>query len=230
MGGPAGRAGGAGRARRHAIIGAVPNEVEPRPTSKGERTRERIVEHAVVRFGSSGFRATSLAAVARDVGITAAAIYPYFKTKEELFVAAAEADLDRLLAEAEGASVGSPTPWITFLQSLVATLDRHPFAVRVLTEGPRELTDELLALGPLRRIGERLRGDLAAGQALGLVRGDVDAGMLASAFETVALALLTAMHTNGLGTQPERRAALAAMFLAATLPPAGTPVGDVAAT
>lgn len=202
-----------------AIIGAVPGTPSS-SRSKGERTQQRIVEHAVERFGVAGFRATSLAAVARDVGITAAAIYPYFRTKEELFVAAAEVDLARLVAEAEEASAGAPMPWMAFVQALVTALDRHPLAVRILTEGPRELTDELLALAPLRSIGQRLGHDLAAAQAAGLVRTDVDAALLATAFETVVLALLTTMHTNGLGTQPERRAALAAMFLAATMPPA----------
>lgn len=189
------------------------------PGTKGERTRARIVERAVVQFGAHGFRASSLAAIARDVGITAAAIYPYFATKEQLFVAAAEFDLDRLVHEAEDVAAGSPTPWLAFVQALAGALEQHPLAVRILTEGPRELTDELLALGPLRRIGERLRADLAAAQDAGVVRRDVDAGLLATAFETVVLALLTAMHTNGLGAQPERRQALAALFLAATLPP-----------
>ncbi len=189
--------------------------------TKGERTRDRIVERAIERFGAHGFRAASLAAVARDVGITAAAIHPYFATKEQLFVAAAETDLDRLVGEAEAAAAASPTPWLVFLQTLVAALDHHPLAVRILTEGPRELTDELLALGPLRRIGERLRADLAVAQGAGIVRADVDAGLLATAFETVVLALLTAVHTNGLGAQPERRTAIAALFLAATMPPGG---------
>lgn len=188
-------------------------------TTKGERTRDRIVERAIEQFGTHGFRATSLAAVARHVGITAAAIYPYFSTKEQLFVAAAEVDLDRLVGEAESAAAGSSTPWLEFVHALVGALDRHPLAVRILTEGPRELTDELLALGPLRRIGERLRADLAVAQGAGVVRADVDAGLLATALETVVLALLTAVHTNGLGTQPERRAAIAALFLAATMPP-----------
>ncbi len=204
----------------HGIIGAVAG-AQLKTVSKGERTRERIVERAIERFGSSGFRATSLAAIAREVGITAAAIYPYFATKEQLFVAAAEVDLDRLVGEAEAAGAASATPWLTFLQELVAALDRHPLAVRILTEGPRELTDELLALGPLRRIGERLRADLGAAQTAGIVRRDVDAGLLATALETVVLALLTAVHTNGLGAQPERRQALAALFLAATLPARG---------
>ena len=43
--------------------------------TKGERTRRRLLELAVRRFADEGYRATSVSAIARDAGITQAAVY-----------------------------------------------------------------------------------------------------------------------------------------------------------
>ena len=105
-----------------------------------------------------------------------------------------------------------------WIGSVVAALAMQNCAVQARIGAPAEM----FTLGLLHRIGERLRADLAVAQGAGIVRADVDAGLLATAFETVVLALLTAVHTNGLGAQPERRTAIAALFLAATMAPGGS--------
>ncbi|MBK9972033.1 MAG: helix-turn-helix transcriptional regulator [Acidimicrobiaceae bacterium] len=53
-----------------------------RALTKGERTRERLLRAAVDRFGSTGFRATSVSQLSRDAGLTPAAAYAYFDDKE----------------------------------------------------------------------------------------------------------------------------------------------------
>ena len=49
-----------------------------------------IVTAAVARFVADGFQRTSMADVARDVGLSPSAVYRYFPTKEALFIAAVE--------------------------------------------------------------------------------------------------------------------------------------------
>lgn len=51
-------------------------------------TREQILESARVAFTARGFHATTLADVAAELGVTAAAILRYFPSKQELFMAA----------------------------------------------------------------------------------------------------------------------------------------------
>ncbi len=62
--------------------------------SKGDRTRQRLLEIAVQRFAADGYRRTSVSDIARDAGLTPAATYAYFRNKEALFQAAAEAVRD----------------------------------------------------------------------------------------------------------------------------------------
>ena len=62
------------------------------PLGKGEQTRLDILHAAIARFGRDGFRGTSVAAIARDAGVSRTAAYAYFDTKKALFIAALDAD------------------------------------------------------------------------------------------------------------------------------------------
>ena len=50
-------------------------------------SRSRIIETATKRFAESGFRACSLADLAKEAGVHGGSIYHFFKTKEELLLA-----------------------------------------------------------------------------------------------------------------------------------------------
>src|SRR5438874_4829709 len=68
--------------------------------SKGERTRLALLDRAVHRFAADGYRATSLADIARDANVTPAAAYVYFASKEALFTEAADTDAAGLITDA----------------------------------------------------------------------------------------------------------------------------------
>lgn len=53
--------------------------------SKGERTQRRVLDAAKGLFLSQGYTATSMRQIAHIVGITPAAIYTHFSSKEEIF-------------------------------------------------------------------------------------------------------------------------------------------------
>jgi AcrR family transcriptional regulator len=66
----------------------------------------RIVKAAVDLFAEHGVGGTSLQMIADTIGVTKAAVYHQFKTKDEIVLAAAEAELTRVetaIAEAEAA-------------------------------------------------------------------------------------------------------------------------------
>jgi TetR/AcrR family transcriptional regulator, transcriptional repressor for nem operon len=50
-------------------------------------TRSRLIETAAKRFAESGFRACSLADLAKEAGVRGGSVYYFFKTKEELLLA-----------------------------------------------------------------------------------------------------------------------------------------------
>ena len=74
--------------------------------SKGERTRRRILEIAIERFGERGYRATSVSEIARAAGLTQAASYAYFDSKESLFQAAVDADAEGLISDVAAQAQG----------------------------------------------------------------------------------------------------------------------------
>lgn len=55
------------------------------------QARRRIVEAARSQFGRQGYRATSMEAVARAVGVTKGALYRYFRSKSDLLLAVQDA-------------------------------------------------------------------------------------------------------------------------------------------
>jgi len=56
-------------------------------TSKGDRTRQAILEAAYAQFVQRGFHAASMRAIAEGAGITPGGIYNHFGGKDELFAA-----------------------------------------------------------------------------------------------------------------------------------------------
>lgn len=54
--------------------------------SRGARTRQRIVDEALVLFEQQGFRATSVDAIARAAGTSRPTLYQYFESKEQIFL------------------------------------------------------------------------------------------------------------------------------------------------
>jgi TetR/AcrR family transcriptional regulator, regulator of autoinduction and epiphytic fitness len=66
--------------------------------------RARIMAAARKRFEKFGYRATSIALIARDAGIAVGTIYLYFKNKEQILVALFDESNARWMAEAERAA------------------------------------------------------------------------------------------------------------------------------
>jgi AcrR family transcriptional regulator len=60
--------------------------------------QSRIIAAALGLFAKHGVGGTSLAMIADEVGVTKAAVYHQFKTKDEIVLAAAQAELARLRA------------------------------------------------------------------------------------------------------------------------------------
>jgi len=71
--------------------------------------KTRIVDAAVALFAEHGVGGTSLQMIADAIGVTKAAVYHQFKTKDEIVLAVAEAELARLEAVLDVAET-APTP------------------------------------------------------------------------------------------------------------------------
>ena len=175
-----------------------------RALSKGERTRERLLKAAVQRFGSQGFRQTSVSQLSRDAGLTPAAAYTYFEDKETFWLAAINTDLDSLRAEVVQSIVRSERPIVDYMFALVEGLQRHALARRVLVEGsPQDL--QLVLNHELFAATTRLvAAGLAARQTEGTLSASANPEQLALALETVSFALVLAVVRAGMTGVTER--------------------------
>src|SRR3954447_24473748 len=96
--------------------------------SKGDRTRRAILEAAIVRFGREGYRATSVADIARDASVGGTVAYAYFPSKEALFLAAMDDDAAAVIGEGLSVIVEEPDVKVwgqALILTLVGAVERH---------------------------------------------------------------------------------------------------------
>jgi AcrR family transcriptional regulator len=192
--------------------------------TKGERTRQRLLDLAVERFGAQGYRTTSVSEIARAAGLTQAAAYAYFPSKEALFDAAVDADAGALVAEAEAEAAGTPIGQLVplLVVCFLGGLDRHPLTRRVV--GGLE-PDALQRLVNLPALG-RLTGDIAdavrSAQSRGEVRADLDAELFANGAEAIVVSLVMSVTQVGASTESRRQMGVLSIFDAVLRPPAIT--------
>jgi AcrR family transcriptional regulator len=85
------------------MVSAESVAVSGAPSVRLSAAQARIVDAAVDLFAENGVGGTSLQMIADAIGVTKAAVYHQFKTKEEIVVAAAEAELARTEAAIDAA-------------------------------------------------------------------------------------------------------------------------------
>jgi AcrR family transcriptional regulator len=193
------------------------------PATKGERTRARLIELAIGRFGTRGFRRTSVSEIARAAGLTQAAAYAYFANKEDLFMAAVDSDASSLLDEAAQAAADTPAANLvpTFIIHLFMLLDRHPLARRILAGEEPEAIPRLVELPALRHFSDIMADRLRDAQTRSEVRTDIDAALLAAGIESLVLGILfSTVQSGGLAT-PRHQSGVVAAFDAMLRPAAG---------
>lgn len=161
--------------------------------TKGERTRRRLLDLAVRRFADDGYRATSVSAIAREAGISQAAVYAYFANKEALFEAAVDLDAAELIAGAR-AELDEDLPLVDLLPGLLLHLrlgvEHHRLARRVLAAQEPEVIHRLVDLPALQDITAELADMLRSARERHEIDTAVDPDTLAVGVETVILSLL----------------------------------------
>jgi AcrR family transcriptional regulator len=160
--------------------------------TKGDRTRKLLLEIAVRRFALDGYRRTSVSDIAREAQLSPAAVYAYFTNKEALFEAAVDLDAGALIDRVRVAIEGTPVRdrEAIVLTELADHVTEHPLAARVLSGLEPEVIDRVLDLPSLHEFNVQIAADIAAAQASGEVRTDVDPVLMADGFEAIVLTLL----------------------------------------
>ncbi|MFK8022566.1 MAG: TetR/AcrR family transcriptional regulator [Ilumatobacter sp.] len=169
---------------------------------KAERSRQALIDVAIVRYARDGLRGSSIAAIARDAGVSRTLAYAYFADGADLFRSALNQDAAGLIDEVL-------TPLITeqfddlswregAIRDLVEGLDRYPLARRVMGGLEPDATAELLAIPALEALRRQIGDRIAEGKEAGLVHVDVDAALMGRGIVTIWITVLMAAVQFGL--------------------------------
>jgi AcrR family transcriptional regulator len=183
---------------------------------KGALTRRAILDAAIVRFGREGYRATSVADIARDASVGGTVAYAYFPNKEALFLAAIDEDAAAVISEGMHSVARATANWRQALFfTMVEAVERHPLARRLLAGLEPEVTERVLeipALEELRKaVAERMRSE----QPTGVVRTDIDPNAMANGVVAILLSLLMSVTQLGSSIAEHYAGDVAAVFQAA---------------
>lgn len=145
----------------------------------GDATRERILAAALPLFYDKGYKGTSLAAIAKEVGISAPALYWHFKSKRDICFAAVQDELRRFAyALRPSATEASPLSGLgQFVRSYV-----------LLKLGQNERLKEPGALGAYRQLHDALTAkqrsqlDSLQREVRDVLTGILDAGIADGTF------------------------------------------------
>lgn len=193
--------------------------------TKGAQTRRAVLGAAIVRFGRDGYRATSVADIARDAGVGGTVAYAYFPNKEALFLAAVDEDAAGVIHEGLATVLEAPDVgrWHdTLIFTLVEAVAHHPLARRLLGGLEPEFTMRVLEMPALSELRKACTELLRVGQAAGTVRPDIEPALVGPGI--VALMLSVLMSVTQLGNQAAEAYSheVAAVFEAALTAPGAT--------
>lgn len=157
-------------------------------TERGRRTRRRIVEAALDVVAERGAHGTSLDEVGMRSATSKSQMYHYFRDRDDLLRAVAEATNDVVLGAQEAlfAGLGTAAGLRAWADALVELNEsRHgaggcPIASLVAQVGERDEAARILLAGGFDRWEAAIREGLEAQRSNGELRDDADVGFLAT--------------------------------------------------
>ena len=190
--------------------------------SKGEQTRQAILDAAITRFGREGYRATAVADIARDASVGGTVAYAYFPNKEALFLAAIDEDAAAVIHEGLSTVIADPDvqDWRqTLIFTLVGAVEQHPLARRLLAGLEPEVTERVLEIPALAELRKACTERIRSEQLGGKVRSDIDPVAIGNGIVSIMLSLLMSLVQVGSGAALSYGRDVAAVFEAALEPP-----------
>ena len=177
----------------------IPKERRPRDASRQE-SRVAILDAARRVAARDGARDLSLRGVAAEAGFAPAALYGYFRNKDELLLALAAEDLTQLARAMKGAGglAGAGAAALDMLRGA----ETMAAASAALTTGPQDKTNDAERLFNGRLIAALKALSDASGLKSDSRQNQCDVVLVASALTGLAL-LSRSGRLSALGFQPE---------------------------
>jgi AcrR family transcriptional regulator len=188
------------------------------PTVKDTRTR--ILDAAITLFAESSPKKVGIVDVAAAVGLSGPALYRYFRNRHDLYVAAVEEDLNRLLFASLRSVRSTPAPLIagTWWPALIAAAQSHPLSVAAVLARDPTVLDVLSESEGVKLVEAALIADLRASHAAGILRQDIDFATLAPSMAYVVYNSAIPLIFAGKYNTPDWFAVLATVLAAGLYP------------
>jgi AcrR family transcriptional regulator len=154
-----------------------------------ERRRQQILDAARRRFARNGFHQTSMQDILSEGGLSAGALYRYFRSKEELIAAIAEDALGQVTAPMRRLAVQHPPPPIdTVIEQILTNAEEVAFrpdgfayiAPQVWAEALRNQQLRELVQSKFAEVRTAIARIVRAEQAAGRISIDADPDDIAS--------------------------------------------------
>lgn len=190
-------------------MASVSNRAKPRgrpPAADSTATRAAIIDAARRVFAVEGYRATSLRAIASEVGLTAPAISHHFGSKTALFDAVAVDTDARLLAIFAGAldgAEGFPARLAAILDATAALIREEPSITGFITVAQIERRRTTTGTDPPIE-GTPIARWLSWIVSEGIAAGEVTPSADPDAVVAMLLAITLGMAVFATVVQPER--------------------------
>lgn len=175
----------------------------------GTSTADRILDAALASFGSRGYEATSLDALAEGLGVRKQSILYWFPSKEALLEAVIDRSAAELAQSLEGALAGAGGGWDrveAVVRSVFRLAARRPELLGLVREvgrlGPPAATRFTGALDPLV---ERASSFLQAEMDAGHMRRHEPRLLLLAIYSTVIGMITEVEVLRALGEEPTAR-------------------------
>ena len=183
--------------------------MEPDPQPPPRSTADRILDAALVSFGSRGYEATSLDALAEGLGMRKQSILYWFNSKDALLEALIDRSAAELSAALEESLEGAGDGWArveAVVRSVFRLAARRPELLGLVREagrlGPPAATRLVAALDPL--VG-RASAFLEAEMDAGHVRRHEPRLLLLAIYSTVVGMVTEVDVLRALGEEPTAR-------------------------
>ena len=157
---------------------------------RGAATRERILAVALDRFAAHGYAGTSIRDLADGLGVTKAALYYHFASKEDILEALVEPMASEWGALVQRASTRPAPPAEGLLRELVDILSRRAALIRTVMADPSlpspQVREQLQVLANALAAGAGVGASGAAGVRARAALGAAQHAALSTALSRVA--------------------------------------------
>ncbi|MGG1292110.1 TetR/AcrR family transcriptional regulator [Bacillus smithii] len=186
--------------------------------TKGEESKRRLLQAAEELFAAKGFDRTKISEIVTQAGLTQAAFYLYFKSKEDIFQQMLQEFDQQLLHFSDAGKKAAEFPpqdvrhfVTTMFVQLFAFLGKNPNLTKIALQQSAE-SDQIR-----KKIVEQIAKNMSNNQRLGIVKRELDTWVVAEAMVAVTERLVHRYLLTGEKTTEELGKQVAQLFLSGIL-------------